>query len=198
MCICVLNQFSHVRLFGTLWTIATSLLCRWDSPGKNTGVGCHALLKGIFPTHRSNPHLLLAGRLFTTSVTWETPLRKEQKILQYATLSKNKFYFVQLLFHQKLCLYLCMSVETGSISIFLLCNAVRKKKKNLKTLGWSNFLILQNQNSSLKRNIFPEVIEPAFAIAQRDSWLRFFSTSAILSLWSCWPETDTVLVTWGT
>ena len=28
------------------------------SPGKNTGVGCHALLHGIFPTQGSNPHLL--------------------------------------------------------------------------------------------------------------------------------------------
>ena len=26
-----------------------------DSPGKNTGVGCHALLQGIFPTQGSNP-----------------------------------------------------------------------------------------------------------------------------------------------
>ena len=25
----------------------------WDSPGKNTGVGCHALLQGIFPTQGS-------------------------------------------------------------------------------------------------------------------------------------------------
>ena len=25
------------------------LLCPWDSPGKNTGVGCHTLLQGIFP-----------------------------------------------------------------------------------------------------------------------------------------------------
>ena len=25
-----------------------------DSPGKNTGVGCHALLQGIFPTQESN------------------------------------------------------------------------------------------------------------------------------------------------
>ena len=25
-------------------------LCPWDSPDKNTGVGCHALLQGIFPT----------------------------------------------------------------------------------------------------------------------------------------------------
>ena len=28
------------------------------SPGKNTGVGCHALLQGIFPTQESNPGLL--------------------------------------------------------------------------------------------------------------------------------------------
>ena len=39
----------------TLWTVAcqSSLLCLWNSPGKNTGVGCHALLQGI-----SNPGLL--------------------------------------------------------------------------------------------------------------------------------------------
>ena len=28
-----------------------------DSPGKNTGVGCHALLQGFFPTQGSNPGL---------------------------------------------------------------------------------------------------------------------------------------------
>ena len=33
-------------------------LCPWDSPSKNTGVGYHALFQGIFPTQRSNPHLL--------------------------------------------------------------------------------------------------------------------------------------------
>ena len=37
---------------------STRLLCPWDSPGKNTGVGCHVLLQGIFPTQESNPHLL--------------------------------------------------------------------------------------------------------------------------------------------
>ena len=35
-----------------LWP--TRLLCLWDSPGKNTGVGCHALLQGIFLTQGSN------------------------------------------------------------------------------------------------------------------------------------------------
>ena len=34
------------------------ILCPWDSPGKNSGVGCHALLQGIFLTQGSNPGLL--------------------------------------------------------------------------------------------------------------------------------------------
>ena len=38
-----------------LWP--TRLFCPWDSPWKNTGVGCHALLQGIFPTQGWNPHL---------------------------------------------------------------------------------------------------------------------------------------------
>ena len=33
------------------------LLCPWDFPGKNTGVGCHFLLQGIFLTQGSNLHL---------------------------------------------------------------------------------------------------------------------------------------------
>ena len=34
------------------------LLCPWDCPGKNTAVGCHSLLQGIFPAQGSNPGLL--------------------------------------------------------------------------------------------------------------------------------------------
>ena len=50
------------------------LLCPWDSPGKNTGVGCHALLQGIFPTQGLNLCLTspaLAGEFFTTCATRE-------------------------------------------------------------------------------------------------------------------------------
>ena len=36
----------------------TRLQCPWDFPGKNTGLGCHFLLQGIFPTQGSNPGLL--------------------------------------------------------------------------------------------------------------------------------------------
>ena len=36
----------------------TRLLCPWDFPSKNTGVGCHFLLQEIFPTQGLNPGLL--------------------------------------------------------------------------------------------------------------------------------------------
>ena len=55
---CMLNCFSCVRLFVTLWTVTYQALCSWASPGKNTGVGCHALLRGIFLIQRSNLCLL--------------------------------------------------------------------------------------------------------------------------------------------
>ena len=32
----------------------TRVLCPWDFPGKDTGVGCHFLLQGIFPTQGLN------------------------------------------------------------------------------------------------------------------------------------------------
>ena len=34
------------------------LLSPWDFPGRNTAVGCHFLLQGIFPTQGLNPSLL--------------------------------------------------------------------------------------------------------------------------------------------
>ena len=58
LCACMLSCFSLVRLFVTLWTLPTRLLCPWDSLGKNTGVGCHALLQGIFPAQGQNLNLM--------------------------------------------------------------------------------------------------------------------------------------------
>ena len=37
---------SRVRLSATLWTVPTRLLCPWDSPGKNTGVGAMPSSRG--------------------------------------------------------------------------------------------------------------------------------------------------------
>ena len=61
VCVCVCMCVSRSVMSDSLqphrlWP--TRLLCLWDSPGKNTGVGCHFLLQGIFPTQGSNPVLL--------------------------------------------------------------------------------------------------------------------------------------------
>ena len=52
------KSISRARLFATAWIVAcTKLLRPWDFQGKSTGVGCHFLLQGIFPTQGSNPGL---------------------------------------------------------------------------------------------------------------------------------------------
>ena len=43
------QSLSHAWLFAAPWTVAHRLLCPWNFPGKNTGVGCHFLLPGVFP-----------------------------------------------------------------------------------------------------------------------------------------------------
>ena len=49
---------SGVQLSATPWTVALQASLPWNFPGKNTEVGLHFLLQGIFPTQGSNPSLL--------------------------------------------------------------------------------------------------------------------------------------------
>ena len=69
----VISCFSCVLLFVTYGLQPSRLLCPWDSPDKNTGVCCHALLQGIILTQGLNSHLLglpaLAGGFFNTSAS---------------------------------------------------------------------------------------------------------------------------------
>ena len=57
----IISMLSHSVVFHSLqphglWPARR--LCPWGSPGKNTGVGCHSLLQGIFSTWGLNPGLL--------------------------------------------------------------------------------------------------------------------------------------------
>ena len=52
--LCLVTQ-SCLMLFNPLDCSLPDFSVHVDSPGKNTRVGCHALLLGIFPTQRSNP-----------------------------------------------------------------------------------------------------------------------------------------------
>ena len=69
VCVCVCarahaHMLSRVQLFVTPQTVARQAPLPRDSPGKNTEVGCHVLLQGIFPTQGSNASLCTscAGR----------------------------------------------------------------------------------------------------------------------------------------
>ena len=73
-----------LRPYG-LWL--TRLLCPWDSPGKSTGVGCDALLQGIFLTWGWNPKHLLHWHVDSLPLTppekphlgWRTSLYPNHK-----------------------------------------------------------------------------------------------------------------------
>ncbi|XP_059738085.1 uncharacterized protein [Bos taurus] len=55
--VCAQLLTRSVQLFVTPGLCNPRLLCPWDSPGKNTGVGCHSLLQRIFLTQGLNPGL---------------------------------------------------------------------------------------------------------------------------------------------
>ena len=64
MCVCA----SFSVMSSSLWPHSlqpTRLLRPWDSPGKNTGAGCHFLLQGIFPTQGSNLCLSMGGEFLS-------------------------------------------------------------------------------------------------------------------------------------
>ena len=89
----VVQSLSHVRLLQSHGLQPTRLLCPWDFPGKNTGLGCHFLLQEIFPTQGSNPHLHYYRQspiLQADSLPIE-PLRKLSPVLYIYTLAYSKY-----------------------------------------------------------------------------------------------------------
>ena len=63
------------------------LLCPWNFPGKNIGVGCHALFQGIFLTQGLNPCLLHCRWIFTA----EPPEKPHS----------NKYLHLKFIFHNR-------------------------------------------------------------------------------------------------
>ena len=51
----------------------TRFLCPWNSPGQNTGVGCHSLLQGIFPTQGSKPGFMHCSQIHYYLSHWGSP-----------------------------------------------------------------------------------------------------------------------------
>ena len=62
MAVVVDQSLSHIQLLWPHGLELSKFLCPWNFPGKNTGVGCHFLLPGIFLTQGSNPRYLPCRR----------------------------------------------------------------------------------------------------------------------------------------
>ena len=64
VCVCVLVAQSCLILCNPTDYSLPSLLCPWNSPGKNTGVGSHSLLQGIFQPRDWTQVSCIVGRFF--------------------------------------------------------------------------------------------------------------------------------------
>ena len=80
MCVCVCTStrahtrpLSHSRLFNPMDYSPPGSSVRGDSPGKNTGVGCHFLLPGDLPNPRIETTSLLSPALVGESFTTGPP-----------------------------------------------------------------------------------------------------------------------------
>ena len=70
LCVCVCAPERTPLAISLSVTSQTGrFLCLWDFPGKNTGVGCHFLLQGIFLTRDQNWVSHTAGRFVTMWAT---------------------------------------------------------------------------------------------------------------------------------
>ena len=95
---------SQKWLFAIPWTVAPGHLCPWNFPSKNTGVGCHFLLQGIFPNQGSNLIIYvscIASRFVTTEPSGK-PMLDRQEHLEPAVRAVSGRSFFQLLSEENL------------------------------------------------------------------------------------------------
>ena len=101
-------KLGKIRMFSTArwWLVAQSCLtlcdpidCRppgfsvhGDSPGKNTGVGCHALFHGIFPTQGSNAGLPYCRQILYRLSLLRSPSTVYLSINRIQNYKANSFY----------------------------------------------------------------------------------------------------------
>ena len=95
----------------------TRLPCPWDSPGKNTGVGCYFLLQGTFPTQGLNLHLLHLLHWQADSLTTVPPGNPDHMVVLF-------FIFLW---------KLCTVLHTGCTKLHSLVGGDFNKQGNLFT-----------------------------------------------------------------
>ena len=83
--VCVLSYFSHVTLCDPIDFCQPGASFQLNCPGKNTGVGSHALLQGLFPTQGSKPDLPHCRQILYHLSHWRSP-----RILEWVAYPSSK------------------------------------------------------------------------------------------------------------
>ena len=87
----MLSHFSRVRLCATPWTAAHQAPRPWDSPGKNTGVGCHFLLQCM--KVKSESEVALLCPTLSDPMDWSLPGSSVHGIFQSRVLEWGAIAF---------------------------------------------------------------------------------------------------------
>ena len=85
----------------------SSFLCPWNSLDKNTGVGCLALLQGIFPTQGLTQHLLCFLHCQVDSLPLAPP--GKHKYVIYVCINTVKGANINIVLR----IFLCMCIYVG-------------------------------------------------------------------------------------
>ena len=169
-CVCVLSCFSNVWFVATTWTVAHQAPLSMYSSGKNTGVGCHALLQRIFPNQGSNLSLLYCRQILYHWASGETP---NDLILRMISCSNISFLFFSSFF------FFPFPFRSICISLFF----------NYLFLGWLGQMDSQKwaQNlASLQYSSWSRFALPGW-VRWVGGWVDTFCflLYCLLSVWTC-------------
>ena len=108
----------------------TRLLCPRDSPGKNTGVGCHVFLQGIFPTQGLNPGLLHCRWILYRLSYQGSPIYKHTHTHRYVhkhtCMHTHTNTCVYTCTHEYTCIYTCVDTIYSQTQHTHACTCVHR------------------------------------------------------------------------
>ena len=121
----VVQSLGHVQLFcNPMDCISPGSFVHGNSPGKNTRVGCHALVQRIFPTKGSNPGLLHCRRILYQRLTFyktDSSTVSQQDIdINIVKIQSSSISTVQFSSVAQLCLTLCDPMDRSTPGFLVL------------------------------------------------------------------------------